>query len=209
MTPAGMVRRVPESGQDLFRHLTRQGASHTHGALLGCDFLDKFSQIEYQLRSICYNGGRMWKLSHHGPGLCDGLSRREWMRIGGVSLGGVTLPQLLARSARTSTEDRHILQPGFGKAKSVILIALLGGPSQQDTFDCKPNAPVEIRGQLGTIPTSVRGIRVGELMPMTACHMDKLAALRAVVTDDNAHSSSGYYMLTGVPHLIPVEGEFE
>ena len=121
------------------------------------------------------------------------------MRIGGVGLGGVTLPQLLGRSARANTDDA-VLQPGFGKAKSVILIALLGGPPQQDTFDCKPNAPVEIRGQFGTISTSAPGIRVGELMPMTARHMDKLAALRAVVTDDNAHSSSGYYMLTGAPH---------
>ncbi|MCA9036216.1 MAG: DUF1501 domain-containing protein, partial [Planctomycetaceae bacterium] len=72
--------------------------------------------------------------------------------------------------------------------------------------DPKPQAPSQIRGEFGSIPTVVPGINIGELMPRTASHVDKLAILRAVVTKDQAHSSSGYQMLTGVPH-IPLSQE--
>src|SRR5262249_37830727 len=75
-----------------------------------------------------------------------------------------------------------------------------GGPSQYDTFDPKPKAPAEVRGPFAPIATSVPGLFVGELMPRTARLTHKVAVLRAVVTNDNAHSSSGYQMMTGVPH---------
>ena len=117
----------------------------------------------------------------------DPLTRRAWLRAGAVGLGGLTLPQLAA--ARLA-----------GRAKSVIVFGLLGGPSQHDTWDPKPDAPAEVRGPFGTIATRTPGYRVGELMPLTAGLTDKIAVLRAVATDDNAHSSSGYQMLTGVPH---------
>jgi hypothetical protein len=87
-----------------------------------------------------------------------------------------------------------------GKAKAVILFGLIGGPPQHETWDPKPDAPAEIRGQFGVIATKTPGLRVGELMPRTAQLTDRIAVLRAVVTNDNAHSSSGYQMLTGVPH---------
>lgn len=134
--------------------------------------------------------------------LCDGKNRREAMRIGGLSALGLSLPKLLASSAQANTTTAsHIDQsPGFGRAKSVILVWLLGGPPQHETWDPKPNAPLEIRGQFGRIDSVVPGIHVGELMPKTAMHTDKLSVLRAVVTKDQAHSSSGYQMLTGVPH---------
>src|SRR5207253_7244948 len=80
-----------------------------------------------------------------------------------------------------------------------------GGPPQHETWDPKPDAPAEIRGQFGTIP-SKSGLRVGELMPKTAEWTDRIAVLRAIVTGDNAHSSSGYQMLTGVPH-VPLNQE--
>jgi hypothetical protein len=121
----------------------------------------------------------------HSPG--DSVTRREWLRLGAVGLGGLTLPQLAAAKPK-------------GRAKSVIIFGLLGGPSQHDTWDPKPNAPLEVRGPFGTIATKTPGLRVGELMPLTAGLTDKIAVLRAVSTDDNAHSSSGYQMLTGVPH---------
>jgi len=117
----------------------------------------------------------------------DPLSRRAWLHAGAVGLGGLTLTQLAA--ARPA-----------GRAKSVIVFGLLGGPSQHDTWDPKPTAPAEVRGPFGTIATRTPGFRVGELMPLTAQLTDKIAVLRAVATDDNAHSSSGYQMLTGVPH---------
>ncbi len=130
--------------------------------------------------------------------LCDGFSRREAMRIGGLSAMGLSLPQLLQRPVVAC--DQAEVSPGFGRAKSVILLWLLGGPPQHETWDPKPNAPKEVRGEFGSIDSVVPGLRVGELMPKTAMHTDKLAVLRAVVTKDQAHSSSGYQMLTGVPH---------
>ena len=123
----------------------------------------------------------------------DPLTRREWLRAGAIGLGGLTLPQLLAHRANASPART-------ARAKSVIIFGLMGGPSQHDTFDPKPDAPLEVRGPFGTIPSRTVGLRVGELMPETAKLTDKLALLRAVVTNDNAHSSSGYHMLTGVPH---------
>ena len=77
----------------------------------------------------------------------------------------------------------------------------MGGPPQHSTWDPKPDAPAEIRGEFKPIATNVPGMYFGELMPRLARVADKLCVLRAVATNDNAHSSSGYYMLTGQPHL--------
>ena len=132
--------------------------------------------------------------------LCDGHSRRSVLRVGGLQALGLSLPGLLAaRQARAEGEQQD-QSPGFGSAKSVILVWLTGGPPQHETWDPKPLAPAEIRGEFGSIESVVPGLRVGELMPGLALHTDKLSVLRAVVTKDQAHSSSGYQMLTGVPH---------
>jgi len=139
----------------------------------------------------------MFTIRDTGSRLCDGLTRRDWLRIGGLSAVGLSLPGLLeARTASANTSSTS-----FGKAKSCIFLFLLGGPPQHETWDPKPDAPAEIRGEFKPLATNVPGIQIGELMPQTARFMDKIAALRAVSTDDNAHSSSGYWMLTGVPHL--------
>ena len=130
--------------------------------------------------------------------LCNGWSRRDALQIGGLSALG--LSQQALRAASPAVDDAAELAPGFGSAKSVVLVWLLGGPPQHETWDTKPNAPAEIRGEFGSIDSVVPGIRVGELMPRSAMHTDKLSVLRAVVTKDQAHSSSGYQMLTGVPH---------
>ena len=140
----------------------------------------------------------MLRLLDQGTRLCDGLTRRELLRVGGVGLGALSLGSLMA--ARQATA----VGPGsFGKAKSVILFGLTGGGPQHETWDPKPAAPAEIRGEFGVIDTKTPGLRVGELMPQTAGLTEKIAVLRAVVTGDNAHSSSGYQMLTGVPHQPP------
>jgi Protein of unknown function (DUF1501) len=132
----------------------------------------------------------VWSILSNGPRLCDGLTRREWLRVGGLSAFGMSLPALLgARAAGATT-----------KAKSCIVLFHLGGPPQHETWDPKPDAPPEIRGEFKPTATNVPGIQVGELMPRTARMMDKICVLRGMATDDNAHSSSGYWMLTGVPH---------
>jgi hypothetical protein len=83
------------------------------------------------------------------------------------------------------------------------LLGLLGGPPQHETWDPKPGAPAEVRGLSKPIATSLPGLSVGELLPRTARVAHHCAILRAVSTRDNAHSSSGYYMLTGQPHTPP------
>jgi len=138
-----------------------------------------------------------------GPGarLCDGLSRREILCVGGLGLlgAGLSLPDLAASAAATQgggeSADR-----AFGRARSCIVLFLMGGPPQHSTWDPKPNAPAEVRGDFKPIATNVPGLSISELLPMTAKVADKVCLLRAVSTGDNAHSSSGYYMLTGRPH---------
>lgn len=129
------------------------------------------------------------------------FARREWLRIGGTGLAGLSLASRAgaapAASARASAEAAS----AFGRARSVIVIFLGGGPPQHETWDPKPNAPAEIRGGFGTIATQTPGLYVGELMPLTAQLTGQIAVLRAMVTNDNAHSSSGYQMMTGVPHV--------
>lgn len=92
------------------------------------------------------------------------------------------------------------------KAKSVIVLFYSGGLPQHETWDPKPDAPAEVRGAFGSIETRTPGLRVGELMPKTAKLTDKLAVIRTMVTGDASHSTSGYQMLTGVPH-IPLSRE--
>ena len=138
----------------------------------------------------------MFGLHDHGTRLCDGLTRREWLRVGGLGALGLSLPALLeAKSAATSSSSSS-----FGKAKSCILLFHLGGPPQHETWDPKDDAPLEVRGELKSIAGNVPGIRVGELMPRTARQLERICILRAMSTGDNAHSSSGYWMLTGTPH---------
>src|SRR5262249_50720542 len=154
-------------------------------------------------RSRGYNRGIleyliMLPLYGAGSRLCDGVTRREMLRLGGLGALGLALPQLLqARQAPTAAARRA---GGFGQARSCIVLFLMGGPPQHSTWDPKPDAPANVRGAFGPIATRVPGIRVCELMPRLAHWTDRLAILRAVSTGDNAHSSSGYYMMTGRPH---------
>src|SRR5262249_54474563 len=135
--------------------------------------------------------------------LCDQISRREWLRIGSLGMLGLSLPALQAERAEASGSP----QPrSGGKAKACILLYLGGGPPQHETWDPKPNAPAEIRGDLKPIATAVPGLHVGELMPRIARLADKCCILRAVSTHDNSHSSSMYWTLTGHPHA-PLNNE--
>src|SRR3954462_8671058 len=118
------------------------------------------------------------------------------MRIGGLNLLGLSLPALLAGQARAA---RAAPDPTFGRAKNVIFLWLQGGPPQHETFDPKPEAPGEIRGEVKPIATHVPGLRFWGLLPRTACRADRLAVLRSLATDDDNHDVSGYWVLTGYP----------
>lgn len=117
------------------------------------------------------------------------FSRREWLRVGGLSALGLSLPRLMhAEAAKTAS---------FGRAKSCILLFLSGGPPQHETWDPKPDAPLEIRGTFRSIATRVPGMHLCETLPHTARIADRLAVIRSMCTDINAHSTSGAFMLTG------------
>jgi hypothetical protein len=142
----------------------------------------------------------MLRLLGTGARLCDGRSRREVLRIGGFGLLGAGLNLADLASGASLTGPPSASGSSFGRAKSCILLFLMGGPPQQSTWDPKPDAPSEVRGEFGPIATNVPGLSICELMPQTARVADKFTILRAMSTGDNAHSSSGYYMLTGRPH---------
>ena len=127
-----------------------------------------------------------------------GWGRREWLRIGGLNCLGLSLPGFLSAQSPTSTGETHDLT--FGRAKNVIYLYLSGGAPQHETFDPKPEAPAEIRGAFAPIDTNVPGIQFSDLLPRTARHADKLAICRAMSTNDNIHSTSGYWILTGFPY---------
>jgi hypothetical protein len=137
----------------------------------------------------------------------DGISRREWLRIGGLGTLGLSLPGLLraqqqapvaAPAAPALTRNLHGVT--FGRAKNVIFLWLQGGPPQHETFDPKPDATAEIRGPFRPIATNVPGIRFCELLPRTARYADKLAVVRSLHTNDDNHDVSGYWILTGYPY---------
>jgi len=122
-------------------------------------------------------------LSIHGTSkqLCDGLSRRELLRIGALGLGGLTLPGLLRAEHRSGVRN---------STKSVIMIYMVGAPPHQDMYDLKTDAPAEIRGEFTPIKTSVPGIDICEHMPGMAKAMDKCVPLRSVYgSPSGAHDS--------------------
>ena len=128
-----------------------------------------------------------------GPGgggrYCDGVSRRSFLRIGGLAMGGLSLPGLLQAQARgEGAGNNH---------KSVIMVYLSGGISHQDTVDPKTEAPAEIRGEFKPIATSVPGVSFCETLPRMATMMDKFAVIRSMVGQIDEHSS--FQSMTGFP----------
>ena len=115
---------------------------------------------------------------------CDGLTRRETLKAGALSLfSGMTLPNLLAAEERRPGQERP------GKAKSVMLLYLLGGAATQDMWDLKPAAPVEVRGEFKPIATSVTGVQVCEHLPKTARWMHRCALVRSVHHRAGCHNT--------------------
>lgn len=131
-------------------------------------------------------------------------NRREWLRVGGLGLLGTTLPHLLAAQAQATTSPNQEIRDhdsSFGRAKRCILLFMWGGPAQQDTWDLKPDAPAEYRGEFRPISTKVPGIQICEHFPLLAARADKLAILRSVTHRDVNHTTATHDLLTGQPFV--------
>lgn len=128
----------------------------------------------------------------------ESVNRREMLRIGGLMTAGLSLPALLQRPARAGDPAKS---KSFGAAKNCILLYLSGGPPQHDTFDPKPDAPAEVRGEFGTIASSLAGVRVGEHLPLTSKIMHQVAQVRSMCHTHNDHARGSYWMFTGYPYL--------
>ena len=138
-------------------------------------------------------------LQNQGPKACDGIGRRELLEVGGISALGLTWADLLKARANESNDALR----GFGTAKSVVVVFLFGGPSQQDMWDMKPNAPAEARGEFKPISTNVPGTQIGEILPKLSKHADKFSIIRSVTHKDFEHGSASFTALTGHPHPKP------
>src|SRR6266404_5637765 len=138
-------------------------------------------------------------LSFLGPGsrLCDGLTRREMLRVGGLGFTGLTWSHALKARAATGAQSKKRKLPSgtFGKAKACIVIFNYGGPSHIDTWDLKPDAPREIRGEFKPAATSVPGIAITEHLPRLAALANRYAILRSVTHRDNDHAIGAYLAL--------------
>src|SRR5262245_22095770 len=114
---------------------------------------------------------------------CQGISRRAFLQVGASSVLGLSLADLLRL--------RSIATPPQGSTRAVILLWLWGGPSQLDTWDPKPNAPMDYRGPFSPIPTRVPGTRICELFPQLADLADQYTILRSIHTASNDHGVAG------------------
>ena len=118
--------------------------------------------------------------------LCDGIRRRDFLRIGSLAFGGLTLRELLAAESRAGTANSH---------KAVIMIYLVGGPPHQDLWDLKPHAPSEIAGPMRPTATNVHGIEICDLLPQLAQRTDRFALIRSIADSQADHDA--YQCFTG------------
>src|SRR5947209_5786296 len=117
---------------------------------------------------------------------CDGLTRRDFLHAGSLSFLGLTLPNFLAQKAAGNVQDRDV---------NCIMLFLVGGPSQIDTWDPKPKAPDEVRGPFKPVATNVPGIQISEIFPKMARHADKYALIRSVYHTATAVHDTGHQMM--------------
>ena len=125
---------------------------------------------------------------------CDGVTRRDLMRVGGLTAFGLGIGDLLRLRRVAAAEKSSTKTP---TAKSCILIWLDGGPSHLETFDLKPNAPAEVRGPLESISTKLPGVGISECLPRTASLLDKIAIIRSMTSPLGEHNFGTHYMLSG------------
>jgi hypothetical protein len=129
--------------------------------------------------------------------LCDGLSRRDFLRVGGLGAFGFSLGDFLAMpGAASPPRAAH-----FGRARACILLFLYGSPPQHETFDPKPDAPAEVRGEMGSIPSALPGLRVCEHLPRVARVMDRVTVVRSMTHPYPEHGVA--YAVSGIPTYTP------
>jgi hypothetical protein len=138
-----------------------------------------------------------------------GASRRDFLRVGALGLGGLSLPGLLGARAASAAAGQTV------KDTAVVWLFLSGGPSHIDTYDPKPDAPAEFRGLFRPIKTRVPGLDVCELLPAQARVMDKMSLVRTFSHADGNHGSAVHWVATGVlfpradlgePQIAPFPG---
>ncbi|MDB5171369.1 MAG: hypothetical protein JWN51_142 [Phycisphaerales bacterium] len=134
---------------------------------------------------------------------CEGTRRRDFLKLGIGAFAGLGFVDLMRRQTRAAEIARAAGRPGPNDVRC-ILIWLDGGPSHYESFDPKPDAPSEIRGELGTIPTKIPGARFCEVLPKLADCSDKFTVLRSVCHKDPNHGGGNHYMMTGAPTPVPV-----
>ncbi len=130
---------------------------------------------------------------------CEGWTRRDCLQLGLGVLGGGGLVDLLRQVGQTAEAQGTTPRP-----TSCILIWMDGGPSHFETFDPKPDAPSELRGELGAIDTKIPGVQFCEHMPRLASIADRIAVVRSVCHNQGNHGAGNHYMMTGAPPRIPV-----
>jgi hypothetical protein len=129
--------------------------------------------------------------------LCDGLTRRDLLHVGGIGLWGLSMAHLAGPKPAAAGEASAAGLPGLGKAKHCVLIYLFGAAPQHETFDPKPDAPVEIQGELKATATSLAGVQFGEGLPRTANVADRLTIVRSMSHPYPLHGAA--YALSGLP----------
>ncbi|MFO0914437.1 MAG: DUF1501 domain-containing protein [Pirellulales bacterium] len=129
---------------------------------------------------------------------CDRMARRSFLQIGGLTLGGLTLADMLRYESQLHASERP------ANRKAVILIYLAGGPSHIDMYDLKPKAPAEFRGEFRPIGTNVAGIEICEHLPRQAQVMDKMAIVRSAYHTNAGHGMGSQWMITGWQPTIEV-----
>ena len=135
----------------------------------------------------------MLRIDGHPLPMCDRQSRRAFLQIGGLALGGLSLPQILRAQSESGESQPH---------KAVIMVFLAGGAPHQDTVDMKPDAPSPQRGEFKPISTNVPGIQITELMPRVAAMIDKFSIIRSLVGSEGRHDSTE--CCTGRPFIGPL-----
>jgi hypothetical protein len=142
----------------------------------------------------------MLSILGRGVRLCDGLSRREALRVGGLGFSGLMMSDLLRARAAAATSVRRPAAGSFGKGKACIMIFNYGGPSHIDLWDLKPDAPSEIRGDFRPAATRIPGTLISEHLPRLGKLAERYTIIRSVNHRDNDHAIGAYLALTGHSH---------
>jgi hypothetical protein len=129
----------------------------------------------------------MLRLDANRPAtFCDGWTRRDFLHAGALTTLGLTLPDLMAAKAAGAVQDKDV---------NCIMLFLVGGPSQIDTWDPKPKAPAEVRGPFQPVATKVPGMQISEIFPKVATHTDKISLIRSVYHTATAVHDTGHQMM--------------